>query len=238
MSDFSHNYALYLAAGYTNDLAAVKHALENNKLLVCFYDKNARGGQGYKVVNEPAPLGGYERDYKPYKEKVVDGFTAAHQAAQRGFKESLRLLFRHGWLVSTDDHRGKKASNYANDAGNSDLGDWIKRQGKMQREHNKIDRYLGTSLAKADVTLQEFLIRIKYINRKKDGMLVAGNSLKAIKFLWKELMNQKIDKLTTTEHDFNAIIKAISVEVDGLAIELPLSEEAMRRVRLARKSRD
>ena len=30
---FNHNYALYLAAGYQNDVAAVKHALVDGKLL-------------------------------------------------------------------------------------------------------------------------------------------------------------------------------------------------------------
>jgi hypothetical protein len=240
MGDFSHNYALYLAAGYQNDLKAVKHALEENKLLACSYDKGhgARGGAGYTLVDEPAPHMGYERDFKPYKNKVVDGFTAAHQCATRGFKEALRLLFRHGWSVSMDDHRGKTAADYAYAVGNKALGDWIVQQGKVQKEHRKIDHYLRSSLQKADITLQEFLVRIEYIKRKKDGSLVAGNSLKAIRFLWTELMHQKLDKLTTTEHDFNAIIRAISTQVDGLILQLPLSEDAMRRVRLARKSRD
>ena len=61
---FTHNYALYLAAGYRNDLDAVRHALIQGKILQI----SNTNEKGYILVNENIWPKSYEKDWRPYKQ--------------------------------------------------------------------------------------------------------------------------------------------------------------------------
>lgn len=226
-TSFSGNHALYLAAGYQNDLDALRHALVDNKLL-----QTKPFGKGYTIINEKLPYNvSYQPDWRPYANKTVDSFTAAHQAASRGFKTSLEFLFEYHWLSNADDGRGKTPADYAFENGHEELSEWIQERTRFQKESRKIDKYLRTSLTKGDVTLQEFLIRIGYIIKRPSGKLILGNTEKAIKFLWTTLMQRKAKDLSIKENDFNKILTKISMEVDGLELDLPLNAAELRKSR-------
>ena len=230
-SAFSRNYALYLAAGYQNDLEAMRHALLFRKVL-----QTISFGDGYRAINEALPYNvEYQADWRPYANKTVDGFTAAHQAAARNFKGALDLLFQFNWDCTADDGRGKTPADYAFDNGHVELYEWILDRAKFQKQCRQGDKYLRKSMTRGDVTLQEFLVRIEYVRRLKSGKIVAGKRKKAIKLLWTKLMQKKAKDLSVKEKDFNKILSKISMDVDGLELELPMSEADMKKHRVPQR---
>jgi hypothetical protein len=50
-------------------------------------------------------------------------------------------------------------------------------------------------------------------------------------------LGKKIRDLLINEKEFVVIIEKISIEVDGLKLNLPLSEDALRRIRRKKRSR-
>ena len=98
-------------------------------------DKN--NDKGYSKVDSIMWPRRYEANWRPYS-YTIDGFTASHQAALRGFKEVLEILFTHGQFSAfADDGRGSKPCDYAYEGGHDSLAKWIKQTGKIQKQTKK-----------------------------------------------------------------------------------------------------
>lgn len=231
---FNHNYALYLAAGYQNDVAAVKHALVDGKLL----NLTTTTSCGYMKVDEKIWPKEYTPDWRPYERRPLDGFAASHQAALRGFKDVLEILFSHGQFTARAlDGRGKTPKDYAYEGGYDSISGWIDQIDKIQRQTKIVNKWIRREIKKKDLTLQDYLLQIGYIRKHKSGKIITGNSLRAIHHVWNERLGKKIQDLLINEKEFVVIIEKISIEVDGLKLDLPLSEDALRRIRRKKRAR-
>ena len=232
---FTHNYALYLAAGYRNDLDAVRHALIQGKILQI----SNTNEKGYILVNENIWPKSYEKDWRPYKHCAIDGFAASHQAALRGFKEVLEILFTYGQFSAfAKDGRDSKPNDYAYEGGHDALATWILQTGKIQKQTRKINKFIRNTIKRKDITLQDYLLEIGYIRKHKSGKIIIGDSLIAIHKIWRDKLKKKVKDLLINEKEFVVIIEKISIAVDGLKLELPLSEDALKRIRRKKRARN
>ena len=110
--------------------------------------------------------------------------------------------------------------------------------GKIQKQTRKINKFIRNTIKRKDITLQDYLLEIGYIRKHKSGKIITGDSLIAIHKIWRDKLKKKVKDLLINEKEFVVIIEKISIAVDGLKLELPLSEDALKRIRRKKRARN
>ena len=118
------------------------------------------------------------------------------------------------------------------------MATWILQTGKIQKQTRKINKFIRNTIKRKDITLQDYLLEIGYIRKHKSGKIITGDSLIAIHKIWRDKLKKKVKDLLINEKEFVVIIEKISIAVDGLKLELPLSEDALKRIRRKKRARN